>query len=92
MSAEITPNVAAWFKALDAAVGIRPPGYVMPFLTPYSCAECGIPSAMHGRRWHPEAGMHQWAAPTGALILARMLARCAVRTNTTTPTGGTTHV
>jgi len=86
MAAETAPNVAAWFEALDAAVGIRPPGYVAPFLTPYSCAECGIPEAAHPCL-HVGVGVREWVRPPAALILARMQARRATRTNTTT--GGT---
>lgn len=51
------------------------------------CRWCGVPAREHAQRWKPPVGWHQWAAPTNALILARMLARRAARTTTTT-TGG----
>ena len=42
---------------------------------PFSCAECGISSHCHGRRWTPSAGMHPWQQPDQALILQRMRMR-----------------
>ncbi|MGW6454987.1 hypothetical protein ACWF94_03530 [Streptomyces sp. NPDC055078] len=46
---------------------------------PYGCGVCGIPEREHGRRWHRDAGMHSWQAPSDVQILARMRARRTAR-------------
>lgn len=48
--------------------------------TPYSCSTCGDAKGSHGWQYHPDAGLHQWQAPTDAQIKARMLARRSART------------
>jgi hypothetical protein len=52
---------------------------VTAFPEPNGCSWCGVLSSMHGRRWHREAGMHQWTAPTDAQRLDRMKARREAR-------------
>ncbi|MGW1870957.1 hypothetical protein ACWCPS_36130 [Streptomyces mauvecolor] len=51
-----------------------------PLPNPYGCQECGVAADAHGRRWHPEAGVHQWIQPTQEQIKERMRARRAART------------
>src|SRR5690242_4345461 len=48
---------------------------------PYGCAICGDSQDHHGSQWHPLPGLHQWARPTDAQILARMKARRDARLN-----------
>ncbi|MER7835290.1 hypothetical protein ABTY98_05105 [Streptomyces sp. NPDC096040] len=47
--------------------------------TPYGCRWCGIDPAEHRARRTAAAGLHTWARPTRAQILARMRARRAAR-------------
>ncbi|MFJ9128879.1 hypothetical protein ACIRJS_32735 [Streptomyces sp. NPDC102340] len=47
--------------------------------TPFGCRWCGGTQSGHGRRWLPGRGMHAWARPTEAQILARMKARREAR-------------
>jgi hypothetical protein len=42
---------------------------------PYGCRWCGTDQGHHGWRWVRSAGLHQWAEPTTAQVLARMTAR-----------------
>jgi hypothetical protein len=47
---------------------------------PYGCRWCGIDHAEHRARRTTAAGLHTWARPTNAQILARMRARRTART------------
>lgn len=40
--------------------------------TAESCAWCDVPYRGHAQRWHPAIGIHGWAAPSKALIAARI--------------------
>lgn len=55
---------------------------------PSACRYCGIPEREHFQRWVSPSnggpGWHWHTPPANALILARMQARRAARTNTTT--------
>ncbi|MDN3244113.1 hypothetical protein TR631_33695 [Streptomyces rochei] len=44
---------------------------------PFGCRHCGVPKSQHGRRYHREAGVHQWQQPTPEQIKDRMRARRA---------------
>lgn len=47
--------------------------------TPFGCRWCGEPQHNHGRQPLRGRGMHGWAQPTSAQILARMQARRRAR-------------
>jgi hypothetical protein len=48
---------------------------MLPDLTPYGCADCGIARDRHGRQFLLGEGGHQWRAPDDTVIKQRMLAR-----------------
>ncbi|MFI0929675.1 hypothetical protein ACH4TP_37990 [Streptomyces sp. NPDC021012] len=69
----------------DPVTGLRRDPIVYPNgqpPTPYGCRWCGTEQSGHGRRWKPSVGVHWWAEPTRAQILARMRARRRARLNT----------
>jgi hypothetical protein len=47
---------------------------------PSGCGHCGIPRRQHYQQWTEAAGLHQWAPPSDAQVLARMKQRRANRT------------
>lgn len=47
-------------------------------IEPNGCATCGVASAHHGHRWHPNADVHTYQEPTNAQRLERMIERRAL--------------
>jgi hypothetical protein len=62
----------------DPATGLRRNGIRWPDGTaqpPFGCRWCGEERRCHGLHHVPGAGLHEWARPTDAQVLARMKAR-----------------